>query len=82
MFRIKEEITSKNETVKGVAEAIGIAPPNLSNIINGKVTPSIEMLQRIADALNVHISELFDRPNDNVFRCPKCGTAFEIKEKE
>lgn len=82
MFRIKEIIAAKGVTIKNVAESIDVAPPNLSNIVNGKVTPSIDMLQRIADALNVHISELFDAPNDNRFRCPKCGTTLEIRVVE
>lgn len=82
MFRIKEIISSKGETIKNVAERIDVAPPNLSNIVNGKVTPSIEMLQRIASALDVHISELFESPDDNRFRCPKCGVTLEIKVVE
>ena len=84
MFRIKEVIKNKNKRVKDIAQIIGIEPPNFSNIINGKSTPSIDMLQRIADALNVHISELFekDTPNDNTVRCPNCGTELELKKKE
>ena len=81
MFRIKEIIENKNETVKNIAGKLGIAPPNLSNIINGRVAPSLDLLGRIADALDVHISELFENPNDNVFRCPNCGTTLKITRK-
>lgn len=84
MFRIKEVIKSKNKRVKDIAQIIGIEPPNFSNIINGKSTPSLDMLQRIASALNVHISELFekDTPNDNIIKCPNCGAELEVKKKE
>lgn len=81
MFRIKELIKEKGHTQLEFAELMDTTQPNLSGIINNKVTPSIEMLQRIADALEVHISDLFERPDDNCFRCPKCGTTLEIKEK-
>lgn len=81
MFRIKEVIKEKGMTISQVAELIETTQPHLSNLINNKATPSLEMLQRIADALGVHISELFDRPEDNVFRCPKCGATLEIREK-
>lgn len=87
MFRIKEIIESKNETVKNIAGKLGIAPPNLSNIINGRVAPSIDLLQRIADALDVHISELFERPEGlkkdksrHVFKCPHCNALLEVSE--
>lgn len=84
MFKIKEVIKNNNKKVKDVAQIIGIEPSNLSNIINGKSTPSLDMLQRIASALNVHISELFEKetPTGNVVRCPNCGTELEVKKKE
>ena len=81
MFRIKEIISEKGLTITGIAEKMGIAQPSLSNIINEKATPSLDMLQRIADALEVDISELFVNPNDNVFRCPNCGTTLEVNKK-
>lgn len=83
MFRIKEIIESKNETVKNIAGKLGIAPPNLSNIINGRVAPSLEMLQRIANALDVHITELFDRDNqDFKMICPHCGGSINLEIKK
>ncbi len=81
MFRIKEIISEKGLTITGIAEKMGIAQPSLSNIINEKVTPSLDMLQRIADALEVDISELFINPNDNVFKCPNCGATLEVNKK-
>lgn len=84
MFRIKEVIKNKNKRVKDIAQIIGIEPPNFSNIINGKSTPSLDMLQRIASALNVHISELFekDTPTDNIVRCPHCNGKIKISKDE
>lgn len=81
MLRIKEVAKDKNVGIGELANRIGIAQPSMSNIVNEKSMPSIETLQKIADSLEVHISELFERPDDNCFRCPKCGTTLEIKEK-
>jgi len=81
MLRIKEIAKEKNIGIGELAIKIGVAQPSMSNIVNEKSMPSIETLQKIADALEVHISDLFERPDDNCFRCPKCGTTLEIKEK-
>ncbi len=84
MYRIKEIAKEKNITISRLAEIAETTQPNLSAIINEKTKPSIDMLQRIASALNVHISELFekDTPNDNTIKCPNCGTELELKKKD
>lgn len=82
MYRIKEIAKEKGVTISRVAEIVETTQPNLSAIINEKTKPSIDMLQRIAEALGVHISELFDKPDTNEFYCPKCGTKLVVKEKE
>ena len=81
MFRIKELMKEKEYTQQELSNLVETTQPNLSDIINNKVSPSLEMLHRIADALGVHISELFENPNDNVFRCPHCGTTLKVTKK-
>lgn len=83
-LRIKSILKEKGMTNIAIADKVGITRPNMSNIVNGKTKPSLETLDKIADALNVHISELFekDAPIDNVIRCPNCGTELELKKKE
>ena len=46
------------------ADNLGITRDTLTRQINGN--PTIETLQKIADALNVHISDLFEKPNEEV----------------
>jgi len=41
--------------------------------------PSLDTLEKIASALNVPITDLFECPKQNIITCPKCGTALEIK---
>ena len=56
-LRIKELIKEKGTTVKELAQKMGISNVGLSQHINGN--PSEEVLERIASALGVDISELF-----------------------
>ena len=57
-MRIKQLIKEKGITVAEVALRMGVTPPSLSRAINGNTT--IEMLNRIATALEVPITDLFD----------------------
>jgi transcriptional regulator with XRE-family HTH domain len=79
-MRIKEILKVKGMTSKELAIKMGVSPPSISVAINGNMT--IEMLTRIADALNVPITDLFERPAIDTIICPKCGAKLEIKAKE
>jgi transcriptional regulator with XRE-family HTH domain len=59
-LRIKELCKERNVSMKQIALNIGIMPENFPKVLNGN--PTIETLQKIADALNVHITELFEHP--------------------
>lgn len=62
---IKKIIKEKGLTVEKVATRMNIKGPALSQAINGN--PSIVMLQRIANALEVDIRELFEGPNEELY---------------
>ena len=57
-MRIIQLIKEKGITVAQVALRMGVTPPSLSRAINGNTT--VEMLNRIAIALDVPITDLFD----------------------
>lgn len=61
-FRIKELCKEKSITQKELAEKIGISAVGLAKAIAGNTT--IGTLERIADALNVPITELFNTGTD------------------
>ncbi|PXV62079.1 DNA-binding XRE family transcriptional regulator [Dysgonomonas alginatilytica] len=85
MLRIKEVLKEKGKTIQLLSDEVGITYANMNNIVNEKSTPSLPTLQKIAEALQVPIVELFEpqvMPDSNVIMCPKCGTRLEIKEKE
>lgn len=74
-LRIKEIIKEKGYTIKSLSEKMNINRVNLSNMINGN--PTVETLEKIADALNVPITELFSKGVS--VTCPHCGGIVPIK---
>ena len=77
-LRIKSVIKEKKVTAIWLASQIGITQPSMSNILNAKMNPSLDTLERIAIALNVPVIELFERPASGNILCPKCGTAIKL----
>lgn len=77
-LRIKEICKEKGITLNDLAERIGVSQPSISGIATGRQKPSFDTLERIATALNVPVSELFDTPKEGVIHCPKCGTEIKL----
>lgn len=57
--RIKAERQARHLTQQELAEAAGMDTAHLSRIEGGKTVPSINMVQKLADALGVPIGRLF-----------------------
>ena len=79
-LRIKEICKDKGVSISELAARINIHQESLSRVI-AKNSTSTANLEKIASALNVPIAELFEKPNDNVFQCPKCGTTLQAEIK-
>ena len=82
MLRIKEMIKAKGMTAKELAGLIGVSEASLSLTIKAGANPSLQTLQRIADALGVPVSELFDAPKSGVIYCPYCGKPIALHPSE
>jgi len=80
-LRIKNVIKEKGFTGVWLASQVGITRPNMSNIVSGKSKPSLDTLERIAQSLDVPITELFEQPASDVVNCPKCGAKLKITEE-
>ena len=61
-LRILDICKQAGITQKELAERIGLSPVGLSKAINGN--PTKDTLERIANALNVRITELFEEPTN------------------
>lgn len=70
--RIREIRKARGVTQETLAERIEMSPQHLSRIEGGHQSPSIEMLAKLADTLEVEVWELFD------FGQP--GTVKELRE--
>jgi transcriptional regulator with XRE-family HTH domain len=57
--KVKARRKSNRQTLRQLAEMVGCSSAYLSQIENGKVSPSIASLKRIADALQANITDFF-----------------------
>lgn len=80
MLRVKEICASKGITIKVLAEKMGISAPTLSTQINGN--PKLDTIEKIAAALDVHITDLFEPPGNLKFTVDYEGESIRITEKD
>ena len=81
-LRIKELCKAKGLLQKELAEKIGVTDIALRASLKGNPTiGTLETLEKIATALGVNITELFDQPKNNTtgITCPHCGKNINIK---
>lgn len=84
MTRIKEILKEKGLTVNQLADMLEISRQALSKQIQGKML--VETAQRIAEALDVPMWQLFASPEEVQpkkdglsFTCPHCGKDINLK---
>lgn len=58
-LRLKEILSQRGITLKDFAQMSGISQSNLSNYLNGNISPTLDTLKRIANSLNIEVVELF-----------------------
>ena len=81
-LRIKEVCKEKGVKIMDLSTMIGVSQTNTSNIINGKVNPSLETLEKIASALKVRITELFEESTNINGYIELDGTIHKVSSKE
>lgn len=72
----------RNTTQKELAEKLGVSEVTLSRASNGNT--SLPLLEKIANVLDIEVSELF-APSENKdglsIKCPHCEKSFNIDIK-
>lgn len=78
--RIKEVCQTKGVTQKDLAKKLGITDISLNKTLRGEY-PQLQSLEKIAIALNVPITELFDdTQKTDVINCPHCGGKIKVSK--
>lgn len=77
-IRLKEICKAKGITQKGLANVLGVTEITLTRVNNGNT--SLSLLEKIATALNVPITELFAAPLVGAasVSCPHCGKSISV----
>ncbi len=79
-LRILDICKQAGITQKELAERIGLSAVGLSKAINGN--PTKDTLEKIASALNVRITELFEEPTNINGYIELDGTIHKVTSKE
>lgn len=66
-LRLKEILAQKGITLKEFSQISGISQSNLSNYINGNISPTLDTLKKIASYLGVDLIEMFKEKEDVEF---------------
>lgn len=85
MNRIKEILKEKGITQQELADKLGVTRISIVKTLAGN--PSQETLEKIANALNVPMWQLFASESDvnknkNTITCPNCGVKLKITQKD
>lgn len=81
-LRLKEILKEKRLTLNGLSEKTGISASNLSNYCSGNISPTLETLQKIANALNVDVTELFKEKNPIKFFIEYNGEKYRLTNND
>ena len=80
-IRLKEIMEEKGMKSVELAAKLGVTKQTVSNLINGKVMPSIDTISKAADALGVPMWQMFANPKEmaGIQSCPYCGKPIKVK---
>ena len=81
-LKLKEILRKKGITLKEFSSLSGISQSNLSNYLNGNISPTLETLKKMATVLNIELSELFKEKNDIELYAKFDGVFYPISKKD
>jgi len=76
MINIDSFLKEKRISKTDVAKRMGLSRESLYRIISGN--PTLENIQKLADAIGIPISELFEQSENDVIHCPNCGAKLKV----
>lgn len=81
-LRLKEILTQRGITLKEFAQSSGISQSNLSNYLNGNISPTLDTLKRIALHLNIDLVELFREKDEIEIYAKHDGIIYPINKSD
>lgn len=75
-IRVKEICKEQGITIGELADRMQMVRESLSRAINGN--PTLETLEKIANALGVPVTELFDKSSDEVVGAVRIGKDIHV----
>ena len=81
VLRLKELMTLKGMSRDELSSRVGVSPTTVSNISSEKNLPTIQLLLKIAEVLDVDIRELFVSTMGNVITKSEVDEAKVLLEK-
>lgn len=81
-LRLKEILFQKGITLKDFAASSGISQSNLSNYINGNISPTLDTLKKIASHLDIDVVELFKEKEDVELFAKYKGVVYPITKDD
>ena len=81
-FILRQILKERRITIGQLSEISGISQANLSNYMTGKVSPTLDTLNRIAKSLNIDISDLFRKEEDIVICIKYKGKLIELSNDQ
>ncbi len=81
-IRLKEILSQRGITLKDFASLSGISASNLSNYLNGRISPTLETLKKIANTLDIDVVELFKEKNEIELYAKLDGILYPISKTD
>jgi len=60
--RLKEWRSRRGYSLRGLAQRAGVSYVTIVRIEQGQISPTVAMLEKLAKALKIHITEFFPAP--------------------
>lgn len=81
-LRLREILAQRGIKLKDFASMAGLSQSNLSNYINGNISPTLDTLKKIASHLNIDVVELFKEKDDVELYVKYNGVLYPITKED
>jgi transcriptional regulator with XRE-family HTH domain len=78
MINIDSILKEKGLSKTDIAKRMDLSRESLYRILSGN--PTLDNLNKLANALEIPLSELFEQPLNDIINCPHCGGKIKISK--